>query len=347
MTDGFIDLRSDTVTEPSDAMREAMAAAQVGDDWYGDDPTVNALQERATEITGKEAALYVASGTMANQLAMHIHCRPGHVVACEEQAHVATTEAAAAAVLSGVSFRRIPGGPNHLLDADAVARHLEPDRYDVEFVDVLALENTHQAGGGAVMQVDEMRAIRKVADDFSLPIHLDGARIFNAAVALGVDVREIADQVDTLMFCLSKGLGAPIGSILCGSREFIRDARRMRIVFGGAWRQAGIVAAAGLIALEQGPRRLVHDHARARRLADGIAQVLPEALDPETVQTNIVFVEVESMGLGPFETIQRMRDRHGVLCTDVAGRLRMVTHVGISDEDVDRAIRAMREVAGR
>ncbi len=347
MAVGFVDLRSDTVTLPSEAMRRAMAAAEVGDDWFGDDPTVNLLQERAAEVTGKEDALFVATGTMANQIAMHVQCRPGHLVACEEEAHVATTEVSASGVLSGIAFRRIPGDEARVLSADTLARALEPDPYDVEVVDLVSIENTHQVGGGSVMPLEELRAIRKVADDFAKPIHMDGARIFNAATASDIEVRDLAHEVDTVMFCLSKGLGAPIGSVLCGPRELIREARRARVVFGGAWRQAGIVAAAGLIALEEGPKRLHEDHERARRLALGCSEVMPRALDPEGVRTNIVFVDVEAEGLPLLETVLRLRDEEGILCTSVAGKLRMVTHVGISDGDIDRAIRAVASVAAR
>lgn len=218
------------------------------------------------------------------------------------------------------------------------------DPYDVEVVDLLAVENTVGHAGGTVMPVEELRAIRKVADDNALPIHLDGARIFNAAVAAGVDVSEYTGEVDTMMFCVSKGLGAPIGSLVCGTAEHIREARRLKILFGGAWRQAGIMAAAGLIALEEGPDRLHLDHARAHRLADGMAELLPGSVDPGTVETNMVYANTEAVGLDPLATIGRLRDL-GVGATFVSGKVRMVTHVDIDDDALTIALDAWRAIA--
>src|SRR5947208_1671077 len=248
-----VDLRSDTVTKPSETMRRAMAAAEVGDDWYGDDPTVNRLQDRAAELTGKESAIFVPTGTMANQIAVHAFVRSGHMVACEAQSHVARVEASSSAALSGVSAHEIVASSRGQLTADVVAMALEPDPYEVEVVDLLALENTHQAGGGTVMPVEEMRAIRKVAQERDLPVYLDGARVFNATVAADVQVIDFTAEVDAVMFALSKGLGAPVGSVLCGSTELVKEARRLKILFGGAWRQAGGLAAAGLVGLDEGP----------------------------------------------------------------------------------------------
>ena len=336
-----VDLRSDTVTNPSPAMRRAMADADVGDAWYGDDPTVNRLQERAAEITGTEAALFVATGTMANQIGLALHVRGGgHLVASQPDAHVATVEVATSAALSGIAFRTAPGHPRGWMTADAARRLLEPDTaYDVEVVDLLAVENTVGSAAGSVMPAEEMRAIRKVADDAGAPIHLDGARIFNAAAAAGHDVTEWTGEVDTMMFCLSKGLGAPIGSVLCGPAEMIREARRLWILFGGAWRQAGIVAAAGLVALQQGPSRLPEDHARARRLADAMAELIPGSVDPASVETNMVFIDTEPAGLSALETIERLRAL-GVGTTFIAGKVRMVTHVDVNDEGIALALDA-------
>lgn len=339
-----IDLRSDTVTKPSDAMRAAMAAAEVGDDWYGDDPTVNLLQERAAEATAHEASLYVASGTMATQIALHILVRSGHLAVCEAGAHVFETETSASAALSGIGYKRVEARERGILTAEQVAEALQPDPFDVEVSDVVCLENSHLVGGGAVMSVDEMHAISKVVHDAGLPLYLDGARVFNAAVAAGVEVVDFGRETDAMMFCLSKGLGAPIGSMLCGDKEFIREARRVRIIFGGGWRQAGVVAAAGLLALEEGPRRLHEDHARARRLGEAVAEILPGSLDPSSVETNIVFVDVEGVGLPLIPTIDLLADK-GVRTVPVAGNIRMVTHLDIDDSDVERAISAWREVA--
>ncbi|HEY2803685.1 MAG TPA: GntG family PLP-dependent aldolase [Actinomycetota bacterium] len=341
-----IDLRSDTVTKPSDAMRRAMAAAEVGDDWYGNDPTVNRLQDRAAEITGKGAALFVPTGTMANQIGLRSFVPgAGHLVVCEALAHVGTMEMTTSAVLSGIVYRRIETADGRLT-SDAVASALEPDTfYDLEMVDLLAVENTHGASGGTVLSIEELRAIGKVAADRGVPVYLDGARIFNASVASGVDVAEYAAEADALMFCVSKGLGAPIGSLLCGSRELVREGRRMKILFGGAWRQAGIVAAAGLIALEEGPKRLHEDHERARRLAEGVAEALPGAVDPDAVETNMVYAEPRAAGFpDALALLDRLRDA-GVLATLIGNRVRMVTHLDVTDADVEETVSAWRSIA--
>jgi threonine aldolase len=340
-----VDLRSDTVTKPSAAMRAAMAAAEVGDDWYGDDPTVNRLQERAAQITGTEAAIYVPTGTMANQIALRLHVSgAGHLVAAEAAAHVASTELMTSAVLSGISTRTAHA-PRGWLTAELAAELLTPDiAYDVEVVDLLAVENTAGHAGGTVMPADELRRVRKVAQEAGVPVHLDGARIFNAAAAAGVDVAEWTREVDTMMFCVSKGLGAPIGSLLCGPEEMMREARRLKVLFGGAWRQAGIMAAAGLVALDEGPGRLHEDHARARRLAEALVEDLPGSVELDRVETNMVLVDTEPMGLEPLEAIDRLKEM-GVGCTLVPPKVRMVTHVDISDADIDTALAAWRSVA--
>jgi threonine aldolase len=340
-----VDLRSDTVTKPSAAMRAAMAAAEVGDDWYGDDPTVNRLQERAAQITGTEAAIYVPTGTMANQIALRLHVSgAGHLVAAEAAAHVASTEVMTSAVLSGISTRTAHA-PRGWLTAELAAELLTPDiAYDVEVVVLLAVENTAGHAGGTVMPADELRRVRKVAQEAGVPVHLDGARIFNAAAAAGVDVAEWTREVDTMMFCVSKGLGAPIGSLLCGPEEMMREARRLKVLFGGAWRQAGIMAAAGLVALDEGPGRLHEDHARARRLAEALVEDLPGSVELDRVETNMVLVDTEPMGLEPLEAIDRLKEM-GVGCTLVPPKVRMVTHVDISDADIDTALAAWRSVA--
>src|SRR4051794_20031807 len=288
VTDAPIDLRSDTVTKPSEAMRRAMAEAEVGDDWYGDDPTVNRLQDRVAEITGREAAAYLPTGTMCTQIAVHAFSRSGRFVVCEATSHVGGTEVASSAVLSGVAFHRIAAPSRGLMTAEQVEMVLEPDPYDVDVVDLVCLENTHQVGGGTAMLVEDVRAIHKVCAERGVPLYLDGARIFNACAVTGADVSDYAGEVEAMMFCLSKGLGAPIGSVLVGDREFVREARRLKILFGGAWRQAGIMPAAGLVALDVGPRRLGEDHARARRLAEGVAGTLPGSIDPAAVETNML-----------------------------------------------------------
>ena len=343
-----VDLRSDTVTTPSEAMRRAMASAEVGDDWFGDDPTVNRLQERAAEILGKEAALFVPTGTMANQICLRLHFRGGgHLVIAESSAHVASTEVMSSAVLSGIAFKAITGDRRGRISAEQVRDALEPDEpYDVELVDLVSVEDTHGHAGGRVMALDDLRAIHKVAEEAGLPVHLDGARIFNAAVASGVDVAEIAAEADTVMFCVSKGLGAPVGSLVCGRVEQIREARRLKILFGGAWRQAGILAAAGLVALDDGPQRLHEDHERARRLAEGVADAAAGSVDPADVETNMVYADTEPIGMSPLEAIERL-EAEGVGATLVSGKVRMVTHVDISDGDVELAVEAWRRLAKR
>ncbi len=341
-----VDLRSDTVSTPSDAMRAAMADAEVGDAWYGDDPTVNRLQERAAELTGTEAALYVATGTMANQIGLRLHISgQGHLVAAEEGAHVATTEIMTSASLAGISFRTGTDHPDGYMTAALAERLLEPDDYfDVEILDLLAVENTVGGAGGTVLPSADLRAVRAITDRAGVPIHMDGARIWNAAAATNEPVTAWTSEVDTMMFCLSKGLGAPIGSMLCGPAELIREARRIWILYGGAWRQAGIMAAAGLIALETGRERLVEDHSRARRLGEAIETLLPGSVALDRVVTNMVFVDTDAMGLRTGDVLDRLAAA-GVGAVPVPQGVRMVTHVDVNDEGIGIAIDAWRSIA--
>lgn len=341
-----VDLRSDTVTAPSPAMRAAMAQAEVGDAWYGDDPTVNRLQERAAELTGKEAALYVATGTMANQIGVRLHVPgAGHLVACEAGAHVATTEMMTSAVLAGISYRTGTDSPRGEMTAALARRLLAPDDYfDVEVVDLLVVENSVGAYGGTILPSAGLAQVRAVAGAAGVPIHMDGARLWNAVAATGEDVRAWTDHVDTLMFCLSKGLGAPIGSVLCGPADLIREARRIWILYGGAWRQAGVLAAAGLVALEEGRERLTQDHVRARRLAEALLELAPGSVDPEQVATNMVFVDTEAVGL-PAATLLERLAALGVGAVPIGPTaIRMVTHVDVDDEGIALAIDAWRAV---
>jgi threonine aldolase len=342
--DARIDLRSDTVSKPSDRMRQAMATAEVGDDWYGDDPTVNLLQNRAAELTGKDAAIYLPTGTMCNQVALHAYVRSGHVAVCEASAHVGRTEASSAAVLSGISFRYLAAASRGLLTGDQVAAALAPDPYDVSVADLVTIENTHQVAGGSVLGVTGVKEIAAACAAAGVPLYLDGARIFNACVVAGVPVAEYAAAANSMMFCLSKGLGAPIGSVLVGDGEFIREARRLKILFGGAWRQAGIMAAAGLIALEEGPRRLAEDHANAAALAEGIAELLPGSVDPAGIETNIVFVDVAATGRSSRHWAELLA-AEGLQVTMIGERIRMLTHVGVGPADVRAAVAAWRRVA--
>jgi threonine aldolase len=337
-----IDLRSDTATRPTQAMRQAMATAEVGDDWFGDDPTVNRLQDRAAEITGRQAALYLPTGTLCTQIALHALVRSGRLVVCDAVAHVCNTEQSAAAVLSGIAFRRLPG-ERGTLSADQVTAALARDRSDVAVVDLVAIENTHQVAGGTVSSVADVAAVAKACDDAGTPLYLDGARIFNACAVAGAEVSDYARHVTAMMFCLSKGLGAPIGSVLVGDSEFIREARRLKVLFGAAWRQAGIMAAAGLIALEEGPKRLAEDHENAQVLARGLAELLPGSVDPAAVPTNIVFVDVSATGRSAVEWQDRL-GAEGLIVSLGGPRVRMLTHRDASRADVEGALEIWRRV---
>ncbi|HEX3650377.1 MAG TPA: threonine aldolase family protein [Pseudonocardiaceae bacterium] len=341
-----IDLRSDTVAGPSAAMRKAMAEAEVGDDLFDDDPTVNRLQDRVAELTGKEAALYLPTGTMCNEIAMHVYARSGHFVVCEQNAHVGGHEVTSAALLSGIAFRYLPSVGRGMITPEQVAEALEPDPYGVNVVDLVTLENTHQIGGGTPIPVDEVRAIAAVCRQYRVPLYLDGARIFNACTVTGTKLAEYSAEVDALMFCLSKGLGAPVGSVLAGDADFVAEAKRMKILMGAGWRQAGILAAAGLVALEHGPCRLHEDHANARRLAEGVGTILPGSVDLDEVATNIVFVDVSGTGHPAPEWAAALA-ANGLLVTMVGGRVRMLTHVDITPADIDRVLTIWRETAAQ
>jgi threonine aldolase len=339
----LVDLRSDTVSRPTAAMRRAMAGAEVGDDLFGDDPTVIRLQEQAAGLTGKQAALYLPTGTLCNQIALHVLAGPGRVVVCEQTAHVGTHELVSSAMLSSITFRTIPGRCG-LVTAAQVAAAVEPVPYDPAVVGLVAVENTHQVGGGTVLPVGALAEIAAVCARHGVPLYLDGARIFNACAVTGAPVSQYAAQAGAMMFCLSKGLGAPIGSVLAGDAAFIEEARRLKILFGAGWRQAGIMAAAGLVALAEGPGRLAEDHTNARRLAEGIDEVLPGHVDLGAVQTNIVFVDVAGTGRPPGAWAAGLAAQ-GVLVTIVAGKIRMLTHVDVSAGGVETAVAAWRRVA--
>jgi threonine aldolase len=340
----IIDLRSDTVTVPTPAMREAMARAEVGDDVYGEDPTVIRLEEMAAARMGKEAGLFCASGTMANQVAVMTHTRRGDEVILEEEAHIYYYEAGALAVLSGVQPRLVKGRRG-MIDPDDLARTIRPPNIHYPPARLLCLENTHNRAGGTVMTPALTRALAEVAHERGLAVHLDGARIFNAAAYLGCDPRELTAPVDSVMFCLSKGLGAPIGSVLCGSREFIERARRNRKIVGGGMRQAGVVAAAGVVALETMVDRLAEDHAHARLLADLLSEEPLFRVDRETVQTNIVLCWLTRGDA--FEYVRRLA-AHGVKVNATGpDRIRLVTHKDVSRADVEEAAAIMKEEARR
>lgn len=339
-----IDLRSDTVTLPTPMMREAMANAEVGDDVMGEDPTVNGLEAMAAKRMGKEAAVFVASGTMGNLVALLTHCARGDEIMVGSQAHLFLFEAGGASALGGIHSRQITNQPDATLDLADIEAAIRSDDPHCPRSRLICLENTHNRCGGVCLTPDYMRQVRTVADQHKLLIHLDGARIFNAAVALGVDVRELTRDADSVSFCLSKGLSAPVGSLVCGSADFIRQARRARKAVGGGMRQAGIIAAAGIVALEHMVDRLADDHANARWLAKGLADTPGITLDPSRVQTNIVIFELQEHAPAPTEFCQRLT-AHGVKVDAIGGRrIRAVTHYGIEPDHIKQALAAVKQV---
>ncbi len=339
-----IDLRSDTVTHPTPAMRRAMAVAEVGDDVYGEDPTITRLEERAAELLEREAAVFVPSGTMGNQIAVHLHTIPGSEVIGEVRTHIFNFEMGAMAALSGALPRPIQT-KDGILTPEEVERAIQPKSLYRTPTRLLILENTLNLAGGRVISPERMHKLVATAKAHGLAVHLDGARIHNAAAAAGVSAAALARGCDTVMFCLSKGLAAPVGSMLVGDTETIREARRIRKLFGGGMRQAGILAAAGLIALDEMLPRLAEDHATARRLAELIAEAPHIDLDPDAVETNIVFFRIApEAGVTAGEAVARLRDR-GILANALGpDQIRMVTHYEISPADVEIAGRAVQEI---
>lgn len=343
MSTSWIDLRSDTVTLPSDAMRRAMASAEVGDDVYGEDPTINRLEARAAEIFGREAAIFVPTGTMGNQIAIKLHTSPGQEIICEERGHVFGNEMAMLSWFSGCLVRPV-AAPRGILSWELLAPKLSSPRYYAARTGLISMENTHNMAGGTVTPVAAMEEICTRAHERKLPVHLDGARIFNAATFLGKPVAEITRSFDSVMFCLSKGLGAPVGSMLVASKDHIERARSIRKALGGGMRQAGILAAAGLIALEEGPARLHEDHATARMLAEGVADIPGIEIDLGTVQTNILIFDVSGTGKTSAEIVEALK-AHGVLAGTVNSQLiRMVTHLNVSREQCGQALVGLRAI---
>jgi len=337
-----IDLRSDTVTRPSEAMRRAMAEAEVGDDVLGDDPTVQRLEVAAAERIGKDAGLYVPSGTMGNLVALLTHCGRGDEAIVGSESHILHHEAVGATALGGISLRTASNDDRGRIDAGEV-RSLFRAGVPAPRTALVCLENTQNRCGGAAIPLASMRDVASVARDRGAPVHLDGARIFNAAAALETDAATLAAEADTVSFCFSKGLGAPVGSILTGPKEYIDRARVIRRMVGGGMRQAGVIAAAALYALEHNVDRLADDHANAHRLAEGLAPLPHVSLDPSTVDTNIVFFELDDAVDG-IEFRRRLAEE-GVLCTGTSPqRVRMVTHLDVNADDIERAIVATTRV---
>jgi threonine aldolase len=340
-----IDLRSDTVTKPSPEMRRAMFEAEVGDDVYGEDPTINRLEKRAAEIFGREAALFIPSGTMGNQIAIKLHTHHGQEVICEERSHVFNYEMAMMAHFSGVVPRTV-WADDGILTWEHVKSKLKTKSYHAARTGLVSLENTHNMAGGTITPPAVFHEVCDNTHAAGLPVHLDGARVFNAAVALGVPVAQLTAKADTVMFCLSKGLGAPVGSLLLGSAELMDRGRIYRKALGGGMRQAGILAAAGLIALEQGPPKLGQDHANARFLAEGLAQIPGIKIAPSKVQTNILICDVSGTGMTSDELSRRLGERN-VLANGVGPQLiRFVTHLDVSREQCAQALEIVASVCG-
>ncbi|MFZ2357969.1 MAG: low-specificity L-threonine aldolase [Anaerolineae bacterium] len=339
----IIDLRSDTVTKPTPAMRQAMVDAEVGDDVLGDDPTVQRLEELAAARLGKEAALFVPSGTMGNLVSLLVHCGRGDEVILGDQAHTYIYEQGGSAAVGSIHPRPLPNLPDGRIDLALLEASIRPDDIHAPRTKLITLENTHNRCGGAVLPVAYMDAVSELAQRRGLALHLDGARIFNAAVALGVDVQTLVRGCDSVSFCLSKGLGAPVGSMVVGSAAFVHEARRARKVVGGGMRQAGVIAAAGIVALTEMVDRLAEDHANARRLAEGIAGLPGVVLDPATVQTNIVIFALDRPDLTPRQLAERLAE-HGVWLFTIGGqRLRAVTNYHVGGQDIQRAIDAFAD----
>lgn len=340
----IIDFRSDTITKPTEEMREAMFKAEVGDDVYGEDPTINRLEEMAAKLVGKEAALFVPSGTMGNQLAVLCHTQRGEEVILEERSHIYNYEVAGIAFLSGVQARIVKGN-NGIMSAKDVENAIVADG-DIHHpqTGLICMENTHNMAGGIVVPTESMKEVYDLAKKYNLPVHLDGARVFNASTSLGCDVKEITRYCDSLMFCLSKGLCAPVGSILAGSKEFINKARRYRKMLGGGMRQAGILAAAGLLALTSMVERLPEDHRNARLLAEGLKGIKGIQVNIDTVQSNILMVDLTTTEYDSVSLVARLKEQ-GILASDInSSRIRFVTHKYISQDDIEYTVDSIKKV---
>ena len=340
-----IDLRSDTVTKPSPEMRRAMFEAEVGDDVYAEDPTINRLEQRAAEIFGREAALFVPSGTMGNQIAIKLHTYHGQEVICEERGHVFNYEMAMMAHFSGVVPRTV-WAEDGILTWEHVKSKLKGKSYHAAKTGLVSLENTHNIAGGTITTPTVFDEVCDNAHEAGLPVHLDGARIFNAAVALGIPVAQLTSKADTVMFCLSKGLGAPVGSLLVGGAKLMDRGRIIRKALGGGMRQAGILAAAGLIALEHGPQKLKQDHVNARFLAEGLAEIPGIKIDPSKVQTNILMCDVSGTGMTSDELSRKLAEQN-VLANGVGPQfIRFVTHLDLDREQCAQAVDLVSSICG-
>jgi len=340
----MIDLRSDTITKPTQEMREAMFKAEVGDDVYREDPTVNKLEEIAAEMLGKEAALFVTSGTQGNQVAILAHTRPGDEVILEAESHIFYYEAGAASALAGVQLRTIPGKRGQMPISD-LRRAIRDNDIHAPRTALISLENTHNRAGGAILPPEYMKEVSLLAKEKNIPVHLDGARLFNATVALGIEAKELTQYVDTVQICLSKGLSAPMGSILVGSKDYIETARKWRKRLGGGMRQAGLMAAPGIVALTKMVDRLKEDHERAKRLAIGIERIDGIRVDVSSVETNILLLDVEGLNITAKSFMNELHKYE--IYGSVFGEyiIRLTTHREITDKDIDNTIKAIKQIA--
>jgi threonine aldolase len=340
-----LDFRSDTVTRPTPAMRRAMAEAEVGDDVYGEDPTINRLEDRAAQIFAREEAIFVPTGTMGNQIAIKIHTHHGQEIICEERGHIFNYEMATLAAFSGCVVRPIYG-EDGMLSWSEIKKRIAPGIYYKAQTGLISLENTHNMAGGTVYRQDVADEICDRAHEIGLPVHLDGARVFNASAALGKSVADITRNFDSVMFCLSKGLGAPVGSMLVGSKAFIARARIYRKALGGGMRQAGVLAAAGLIALEKMPLRLQEDHENAQVLSQGLAQVPGIKIDPRKVVTNIVVFNISGTGMNTADFSRKLAERNVLAAGIDPENMRFVTHMDVSSADCRAALDEIRRICG-
>jgi len=337
----FVDLRSDTFTKPTPEMREMMKNAEVGDDVFGEDPTVNRLQEEVADLLGKEAGLFVASGVMGNQVAVNAHTQPGDEVILEKNAHIFYYEAGAPAMLSGVQLLTIPGEKG-ILSAQSIEKALRPANVHFPPTRLICLENTHNRAGGKIYPLDELKKIHKLAKKNNLKMHLDGARLWNASVATGISLKEYAKYFDSVMVCFSKGLGAPVGSMVIGSKEYINIAHRYRKIYGGGMRQAGIIAAGALYAVNNNIKKLSRDHENARKLAEGFNSVEGFSVDMDTVETNIVMVNIDKNFLTAEQVVAKLK-KHNVFILSVGRqRLRAVTHLDVDSSNIEHAVEIIK-----
>ncbi len=340
----IVDLRSDTITQPTEAMRRAMAEAKVGDDVFGEDPTVNRLEEMAATRLGKEAGLFVASGTMANLVCQMTHCGRGDEMILGDQNHIFFYEQGGSAAIGGIHSRTLPNEPDGSLDLAAVEAAIRPDNIHFPVTRLVVLENTHNRCNGNPLSPAYMYRLGDLARKYDLKVHVDGARLFNAARALGVKARSLVEKADSVSICLSKGLGAPAGSVVCGNAEFVAKARRVRKVLGGAMRQAGVLAAAGIVALSDMVERLVEDHANARKLADGLAEIDGLTIDPENIKTNIVYFEIDPNIMTAAQLCQELGKQGVRVLVSDPFKLRAVTNYHIRPSDIEIALKVFENI---